>query len=55
VSRRTSEVNDNRSGTDAVRATPVPVFAGLLALLVAVRLVTRWRRSHAHRQRPSGG
>ena len=50
MSRRISGVGRSRNGTDAVRATPVPVFAGLLALLVAVRLVTRRRRSNAHRQ-----
>ncbi|MGH8922474.1 MAG: hypothetical protein ACRDZY_04745 [Acidimicrobiales bacterium] len=35
--------------TGAVRATPVPVFAGLLGLLVAVRLVARRRRSRGPR------
>ncbi|RSN34880.1 DUF3618 domain-containing protein [Amycolatopsis sp. WAC 04169] len=32
-----------RQGTEIVRANPVPIFAGVLALLVAIRLILRKR------------
>ncbi|QWF86043.1 DUF3618 domain-containing protein [Amycolatopsis sp. CA-230715] len=35
-----------RHGADAVRANPAPVFAALLALLVAIRLVARRKARH---------
>ncbi|MEV6909016.1 DUF3618 domain-containing protein [Amycolatopsis sp. NPDC051071] len=34
-----------RQGTDVVRANPLPIFAGVLALLVAIRLIMRKRSS----------
>ncbi|MGY6653914.1 DUF3618 domain-containing protein [Amycolatopsis roodepoortensis] len=34
-----------RQGTEVVRANPVPIFAGLLALLVTIRLIMRKRSS----------
>ncbi|ONF69950.1 DUF3618 domain-containing protein [Amycolatopsis keratiniphila] len=32
-----------RQGTEIVRANPVPIFAGVLALLVTIRLILRKR------------
>ncbi|ANN16995.1 hypothetical protein SD37_15975 [Amycolatopsis orientalis] len=32
-----------RQGTEIVRANPLPVFAGILALLVTIRLIMRKR------------
>lgn len=34
-----------RQGTEIVRANPVPIFAGILALLIAIRLILRRRSS----------
>ncbi|WP_037306275.1 DUF3618 domain-containing protein [Amycolatopsis orientalis] len=34
-----------RQGTEVVRANPLPVFAGILALLVTIRLIMRKRSS----------
>ncbi len=34
-----------RHGTAVVRANPLPIFAGVLALLVAIRLITRKKAS----------
>lgn len=34
-----------RQGTEIVRANPVPIFAGILALLVTIRLILRRRSS----------
>ncbi len=34
-----------RHGTEVVRANPLPIFAGILALLVAIRLIVRRRSS----------
>lgn len=32
-----------RQGTEVVRANPLPIFAGVLALLVTIRLILRRR------------
>ncbi|MFC3453651.1 DUF3618 domain-containing protein [Amycolatopsis speibonae] len=34
-----------RQGTEVVRANPLPIFAGVLALLVTIRLIMRKRSS----------
>ncbi|OXM45977.1 DUF3618 domain-containing protein [Amycolatopsis alba] len=34
-----------RQGTEVVRANPLPIFAGVLALLVTIRLILRKRSS----------
>ncbi|MEU9691800.1 DUF3618 domain-containing protein [Amycolatopsis japonica] len=34
-----------RQGTEIVRANPLPIFAGVLALLVTIRLILRKRSS----------
>ncbi|HKN52125.1 MAG TPA: DUF3618 domain-containing protein [Amycolatopsis sp.] len=34
-----------RTGADAVRSNPIPVFAALLALLITIRLIMRRRSS----------
>ncbi|HET6704005.1 DUF3618 domain-containing protein [Amycolatopsis sp.] len=34
-----------RQGADAVRANPLPVFAGVLGLLILIRLILRRRNS----------
>lgn len=34
-----------RQGADVVRANPVPVFAGVLGLLILIRLILRRRNS----------